>query len=91
MTFASYFVAQLGIIGCQFQALCHEPFYGLRFYSGKKLLFETSVSWECNNFYVPQDWIGFNAKAASGHALFKLLESLLPYEGAPVKKGKPKE
>ena len=78
-------------LGWQFQALCHTPFYGLRFYSGKKLLFETSVSWECNNFYVPKGWIGFNAKAASGQALFKLLESLLPYEGSPVKNGKPKE
>jgi HEAT repeat protein len=78
-------------LGWQFQALCHEPFYGLRFYSGKKLLLETSVSWECNNFYVPQGWVGFNAKTASGQALFKLLESLLPYGSPPVKEGKPKE
>lgn len=34
-------------------ALCHEPGFGLRFYSGANLLLETSLCFSCHNFYLP--------------------------------------
>ena len=35
-------------------ALCHTPPYGVRFYRENKLLFETTICWECHNFYLPE-------------------------------------
>lgn len=35
-------------------AMCHTPPYGVQFYRDNKMLFETTVCWECNNFYLPE-------------------------------------
>lgn len=35
-------------------AFCHTPPYGIRFYRDDKLIFETTVCWECNNFHMPR-------------------------------------
>ncbi|MEM6778330.1 MAG: hypothetical protein AAF670_11790 [Planctomycetota bacterium] len=69
-------------------AFCHDPVYGIRLYRDNVLLFETTVCWACQNFYVPRydaekqrythGWYGFtnddNAKS-----LLKLFRSLLPH------------
>jgi hypothetical protein len=34
--------------------LCHTPPYGIRFYRDDKLIFETTVCWECHNFHMPR-------------------------------------
>ena len=34
------------------QASCHYPIHGLRFLGGGSVLFETSLCWVCNNYYV---------------------------------------
>lgn len=34
-------------------AFCHHPPYGLRFYRNNRLLYDTTVCWECSNFFVP--------------------------------------
>jgi len=34
--------------------MCHTPPYGVRFYRDNKMLFETTVCWECHNFYLPE-------------------------------------
>jgi len=43
-----------------FQAMCHYPIYGFRFYRADKLVAETSICFHCGNFYVPKgshyDW-----------------------------------
>lgn len=53
--------------GYEYQALCHNPAYGLRFYSGSSLRFETSVCFECSNFVVTtfgqSSFWGFDAKS----------------------------
>lgn len=35
-------------------AFCHVPKYGVRIYRGERLLLATTVSHECENFYLPQ-------------------------------------
>jgi hypothetical protein len=31
------------------QSRCHDPPFGLRFFSGKQVICEASICWECNN------------------------------------------
>ena len=72
-------------------AFCHEPVYGLRFYLSEKLLFETSVCWKCNNFFIPKvsasktstlgpdvdhQWYGFQKDKASARLLALLKNHL---------------
>lgn len=69
-------------------AFCHYPAYGLRLYRNDVLLFETTVCWECQNFYVPRynaekqrythGWYGF-AKDDNSKALLDLFRSILPH------------
>ncbi len=69
-------------------AFCHYPAYGLRLYRDDVLLFETTICWECQNFYVPRydaekrrhthGWYGF-AKDDNSNALLELFQSLLPH------------
>jgi hypothetical protein len=44
-------------------SFCHYPIHGIRLYDGDTLLFETSVCYECRNFYVSfpdgqSSWVG---------------------------------
>ena len=67
-------------------AFCHFPAYGIRLYRNDQLLFETTVCWQCQNFYVPRydnnkrrvsyGWYGF-ANDENAKALLKLLRSHL--------------
>lgn len=69
-------------------AFCHYPAYGFRLYRGDVLLFETTVCWQCQNFYVPRfdvdkrrythGWYGF-ADDDKARALLKLFRSHLPH------------
>ncbi|WP_182868000.1 hypothetical protein [Stieleria mannarensis] len=69
-------------------AFCHTPAYGMRLYRDDALLFETTICWECQNFYVPRydaqkrqishGWYGF-ANDDHAKALLKLFQSLLPH------------
>jgi len=62
--------------------------YGLRLYRDDVLLFETTVCWQCQNFYVPRydkenqrfthGWYGF-ANDDNAKSLLKLFRSLLPH------------
>ena len=49
--------------------MCHFPIHGIRFYSDEDILFETSLCWNCGNYFVeyPDDfrtatWVGFNSR-----------------------------
>ena len=69
-------------------AFCHEPVYGVRFFRGKTLLFETTICWKCQNFYVPtfdpqkkqlsHGWYGF-ANNQDAQRLFQLLSQHVPH------------
>ena len=66
------------------QALCHDPAYGFRLYRGTKLVAETSICWECSNFYVEvwplgSGWYGFDADSKIAKDLLSHCDSLLPY------------
>ncbi len=50
-------------------AFCHFPIHGIRLYRGEDLIFQTSLCWECANYYIeyPDDfetasWVGFDGK-----------------------------
>jgi len=69
------------------QALCHEPAYGFRLYRGNNFDAETSVCWECSNFYVEvwhfgSGWYGFDADSKIAKDLLNFCDSLLPYARA---------
>ncbi|MCA9190562.1 MAG: hypothetical protein KDB03_02320 [Planctomycetales bacterium] len=76
-------------------ALCHTPPYGLRFYREDKLLFETTICWECHNFNIPEFdeesgqirmlLVGFD----DDHNSRKLLKQLM--EALPLRKPKNKD
>jgi hypothetical protein len=61
--------------------LCHEPAYGLRFYTAEKLQFETSFCWKCNNFIVPtpmgHSFCGFDKRSTNALAFWNLLQQRL--------------
>jgi len=66
-------------------ALCHFPLYGFQFYKRNKLIFETSVCWACENFYVDtwffgSNWISFDSTSQPSRELFEFCDALLPYD-----------
>jgi hypothetical protein len=72
------------IKAARIQAMCHEPPYGIRMYSGQTLRFETSICWSCNNFCIEafpgtHTFWGFDAKSQEAKDLLALFDSKLPY------------
>jgi len=65
-----------------YQALCHEPGYALRFYSGRSLLFETSVCFHCSNFYITNMfgsmWWGFDTSTPESAELLRKFQEIFP-------------
>jgi hypothetical protein len=59
---------------------CHFPVYGLRFFQGEKLHFETSICWGCRNFSTEGGWASFSSTNAAGKALYSKLNEILPKE-----------
>lgn len=73
-------------------ALCHYPVYGLRFRSGRRVVLETSICWECTNFFVEANagtynWQGMcdldrntvnQRPSVMDYALLRKLRALLP-------------
>ena len=79
------------VFGHDYQALCHEPAYGFRFFRGSTLKFETSVCFHCSNFYVTalggSSWWGFDSRASQAEQLLKRLQEIFP-ESIPKPKTK---
>lgn len=50
-------------------AFCHFPIHGIRFMRGESIVFQTSLCWECQNFFVlyPDDedgsWVGIGSES----------------------------
>ena len=63
-------------------ALCHHPSYGLRFYSGSKLLFETTVCFHCSNFFfsdlLGSGFAGFDTDTPKADELLRRLQQAFP-------------
>lgn len=68
--------------GWEYQALCHSPAYGFRFYRGSSLKFETSVCFHCSNFYVTalgeSGWWGFDTTTPPATNLLFHLQQIFP-------------
>lgn len=66
-------------------AFCHTPPYGIRFYRGNDVLLETTICWECHNFYMPtidQDTgvlrLSLQSVEDKGNRLFQVLNEIIP-------------
>ncbi len=71
-----------------FSAMCHKPGYALRFRQRGKLLFETTVCWECHNYTIPVGIFGrieygFDATRKDALSLLELLQSHVPLPEKP--------
>lgn len=69
-------------------AMCHDPPYGFRLYSGEKMITETSICWHCSNFVIPNglfgpDFQGFNPDSRVGKKLLAFCDARLPYYRPP--------
>ena len=75
--------------GPEFQALCHHPAFGFRFYTGNDLTLETSVCFACANFSVDylweSDFQGFDTSRPKARELYTRLQQLFP-ESIPATK-----
>jgi hypothetical protein len=75
--------------GWEYQALCHNAAYGLRYYSGSSLIFETSICYHCSNFYYTalgsSGWWGFDTETPKAQALLTRFQQIFP-ESAPKPK-----
>ena len=85
--FASLWRAQT--FGRNYQALCHQPAYGFRYYSGSKLIYETSICFKCSNFYYPifgdAGWHGFDTESTKAKEYLAKLQELFP-DSVPLSK-----
>ncbi|HEX8372714.1 MAG TPA: hypothetical protein VF585_08040 [Chthoniobacterales bacterium] len=86
-SFAALWRAQT--YGPHFTGLCHYPVYGLRFYSGNELRFETTLCFDCSNFYINLHGgggcTGFDTSTPKARELFLILQQAFP---ASVRKPK---
>jgi hypothetical protein len=74
--------------GQVFSGKCHQPPYGLRFFRGNKLVFETTVCWDCSNYTIPMPFLGrveygFDEKNSDAKDLLTLLQEALPETDPP--------
>lgn len=74
----------------QYQALCHYPAFGFRFYRGSSLVFQTSLCFECSNFYVTtlgkSAFWGINDVTPQGTKLLERLLEIFPESVTPKEK-----
>ncbi len=65
-----------------FTAACHNPAYGIKFYSGEKLLVYASLCWDCNNigFMTPSidGTQSFDGKGKRGQQLLQTFRLAFP-------------
>jgi hypothetical protein len=70
-------------MGRDYQAMCFEPAYGLRFRRGGKVVLKSSVCWHCQALTFPAPPLGtieygFNAQSESAQKLLNLLQTHVP-------------
>lgn len=69
-------------------AFCHFPIHGLRIRSGEEIIFQTSICYECGNFYIEYDsggqeggWTGL-----SSNEFQELMTQLMPIPAAEIER-----
>jgi len=59
--------------------LCHYPIHGIRIRDGENILFQTSICYECGNFYMAYPLVeGANWEGLSGKEFEKVMKELIP-------------
>ena len=66
-------------------AICHNPGYGIKFYSGDKVIVYASLCWECDNigFITPdlKRTQGFGGRDEKGQRLLQVFREAFPGKG----------
>lgn len=61
---------------------CHEPAYGIKFYSGNKMLVYATVCWSCNTIGFEKPYINytqsFDGRDTKGRQLLKIFQNAFP-------------
>ena len=63
---------------------CHNPIYGIKFYSGEKLIVFATVCWDCNTVGFEKPYINdtqmFDGSNKQGQQLLKFFQDAFPLE-----------
>lgn len=65
-----------------YQSACHNPVYGIKFYSGDKLIVFATVCWDCNTMGFEEPYINstqyFDGTNKKGQQLLKIFQDAFP-------------
>jgi len=67
-----------------YSAICHEPVYGIKFFSKGRLILYASVCWDCNNIILQEPQLksggkqGFNGESKMGRRLLEEFMRIFP-------------
>jgi hypothetical protein len=65
-----------------YASACHNPAYGIKFYSGDKLIVFVSVCWDCNTIGFEKPYINntqyFDGRGKQGQQLLRIFTSTFP-------------
>jgi hypothetical protein len=76
----------VAVEGNTYGAMCHQPIHGLRIYDQGVLIFETSICYECRNFFVlypngGAGWVGLN-----GNEFEDQMKKLMPIPESEIQR-----
>ena len=60
-------------------AACHEPIHAVRVYIGETVVFETSICYHCNNFYMTYPFDGAHWECLTSPKFQAIMEKLMPF------------
>ena len=58
--------------------LCHFPAHGIRVWDGDRIAFQTTISYECMEFYIDYPGVGADFVGLPNVDLFEVLKALIP-------------
>jgi len=67
-----------------YSAICHEPVYGIKFFSKGKLVLYASICWQCNNIILQEPRLksggkqGFDGQSKMGRRLLEEFTRIFP-------------
>ena len=63
-------------------AACHDPIHAVRVYIGENVVFETSICYHCNNFYMTYPFDDAHWECLSNPKFQAIMEKLMPFPKA---------
>lgn len=80
--------ATVGVEKNSYGAMCHFPIHGLRISNGEEVIFQTSICYECMNFYTEYGSGGQNASwtGLSSKEFQEVMEHLMPIPASEIER-----